>query len=227
MKSPAVSPEWGPSSDAGVYGGYCPWMWFWCLLCVQSVEGIIRVSQTRLVLVCRVVTRVTPAWRVVCHRWAMVASLCYVLERVLPRVSFWIGIVSCCGGGEGVGCVPLVVAGAFTALILAVWPWPMEASSLAMSVMKGLWSVPVVVVITWLWVWSVMLTRCSWWGDFLWVVLGKMTKAITVITLCIGAVVNNMACLSTCKTYDIILHHVYCRGWHGSCNLLCNVELLH
>ena len=143
----------------------------------------------------------------------MVVPVWCVSTRVLPRASFsgWVLWTAVVVGWE-VECMSPIAAGTFGRVGLVGWPWPMEASSLAVSVMKGLWSVPAVVVIMWLKVQYVMVAWCYWLGNFLLTVLDKVTKAATVITLHIGAVVTNVTCLAAYKTLVILWHYIDCRG---------------
>ena len=49
--------------------GCFSWMWLWCFPCIWSVGSIISTSQTRPTSVCRRVTRVIPAEKVLCPGW--------------------------------------------------------------------------------------------------------------------------------------------------------------
>ena len=59
----------------------------------------------------------------------------------------------------------------------------------------------------------------SWWqgvsyGDnFLWAVMGKVAKTVTVVALCIRGVMASMTFLATNKASVITWHHVHCRWW--------------
>ena len=123
------------------------------------------------------------------------------------------------------GHVKLVRASVTVGLV--VWSWLVKTSSLAVYVVKGLWPVPMVVVIIWLRTWPAMVAWCSQREDFVWTVLGEVGEPYAVITLCIRAVVANVASLSTDKTSIIVWHHIDCRGCQDGHNLLCYIELWH
>ena len=76
----------------GSMRGFSPCMWLWCLPCIWSVGSIVRMSQTRLASIHRVVMRVAAGWRVSHHGLVVAVPVWAILVRVLPRasVSGWV-----------------------------------------------------------------------------------------------------------------------------------------
>ena len=198
-------------------------MLFQYLPCVWSVGNMGRVSPMRLASV----SKVTLAGKVACLRWIPVVPVWYVPVGVLTTasVSWWVSWASMVVGW-GVGCMPPIVAGVSAMVGLVVWSWLFKVSSLAVSVIKALGSVPMVVIVMWLGAQPVMVVWCSWWGDLVRTVLGYVAKVFAVITLCIKAVVTDVAWLTGYKTPIIFQHHIDCRWCQGDCNL-CHIEFFY
>ena len=206
----------------GCIGGWRSWVWLGLSHQLHSPSSVVRVTGARLALVCGIVVWVMPVGKVASLGWSVVMYVGYVMAWFVMGASLrWRVAQAAAVAGWAAQYVPYVTAAAPITVGMLAWLWLADMSPMSVSIVDGVWSVPLCVGVSWPGMRPVLVAWCSQGRNLVEAVLCKVAEFITAVTLCIRGVVAKMTCSSTNKACTIVRHQTDCGGCHNMAVSCC------
>ena len=180
------SPEWWQSWNSGIYGVWRSWVWLGfpyqlCFLC--SVVGVAGMRPT---LVLGIVVWVASVGEVASAGWGVTMLVGCVMVLMVMGLSIGqrvaqVAVVV----GWGAWCVSSETVAPVTVGMVA-WLWMVGMTPMSVTIVGGVWSVPLSVGILIPWMRSVLVVWCLWGRNLVGAVLCKVAKFIAAVYCALG-----------------------------------------